>query len=293
MRSTEAPSAWFAAPDLPGPRLALTAIGPDDAEEFCRALGSPAEAGQVLEHLSYPPPDSPAQARALIERFLADDDRIAYAQRLRSTGELVGTTSFYQIRPDARSIAIGHTWLARRHWGTGLNAESKLLMLRRAFDRLAAERVVWHTDVRNTRSQAAIERLGATRDGLLRRHRVRRDGSWRDTVQYSMLRAEWPAARLGLVDRLPLAVERHPAASRYRAVIGVEQVGVVDYVEADGVAVITHTRTEPVWRRCGLAARTTALVLADLRERGLGVRAQCSFTRTYLAGHPEWADLVR
>ena len=79
-----------------------------------------------------------------------------------------------------------------------MNTESKLILLSRAFEGLGAERVVWHTDVRNMRSQAAIERLGATREGVLRHHRIRRDGSWRDTVQYSMLHADWPAAKARL-----------------------------------------------------------------------------------------------
>ena len=85
-----------------------------------------------------------------------------------------------------------------------MNSESKLILLTRAFAELGAERVVWHTDVRNTRSQAAIERLGATREGVLRHHRIRRDGSWRDTVQYSMLSADWPAAK----SRLAAAILR-------------------------------------------------------------------------------------
>ena len=75
-------------------------------------------------------------------------------------------------------------------------------MLSRAFEDLGAERVVWHTDIRNERSQAAIARLGATREGVLRHHRIRRDGSWRDTVQYSMLRAEWPDVK----DRLTAGI---------------------------------------------------------------------------------------
>lgn len=136
--------------------------------------------------------------------MVADPGRIAYAQKLRSTSEFVGTTSFYEITPDTRAIAIGHTWLGRRHWRTGVNTESKLLMLTRAFDGLGAERVVWHTDIRNLRSQQAIERLGAQREGILRHHRIRLDGSWRDTVQYSMLAAEWPAGR----DRLTVTLTR-------------------------------------------------------------------------------------
>jgi RimJ/RimL family protein N-acetyltransferase len=99
-------------------------------------------------------------------------------------------------------LAIGHTWVARPHWRTRVNTASKLIMMGHAFDDLGAERVVWHTDIRNTRSQDAIARLGAVREGVLRHHRIRRDGSWRDTVQFSMLSAEWPEARRRLTARL-------------------------------------------------------------------------------------------
>ena len=125
-----------------------------------------------------------------------------YAQRRAGTGEFLGTTSFYEINPAVRAIAIGHTWLARPYWRSGVNTESKLIMLTRAFEGLGAERVVWYTDLRNTRSQAAIARLGATREGVLRHHRIRRDGSWRDTVQYSLLSAEWSAVK----ERLSAAI---------------------------------------------------------------------------------------
>ncbi|GAB3956216.1 hypothetical protein GCM10027614_67740 [Micromonospora vulcania] len=81
------------------------------------------------------------------------------------TGAVVGTTSYYEIDPERRSVAIGHTFLGRPWWRTGINTEAKLLLLGRAFDELGAVRVAWHTDLRNERSQAAIERLGATREG--------------------------------------------------------------------------------------------------------------------------------
>jgi RimJ/RimL family protein N-acetyltransferase len=192
-------SHWHQMVTLTGPNLVLPPLRLADAPEFLAALGPPEVAAEVLENMSYgPPPDVPA-ARQVIAAALADPDRLAYAQRIAGTGELVGTTSFYETNPAARSIAIGHTWVARAHWRTRVNTESKLILLTRAFEDLGAERVVWHTDVRNTRSQAAIERLGATREGLLRHHRIRRDGSWRNTVQYSMLSAEWPAAKSRLV----------------------------------------------------------------------------------------------
>jgi RimJ/RimL family protein N-acetyltransferase len=78
-------------------------------------------------------------------------------------------------------------------------------MMSHAFDILGAARVVWHTDINNARSQAAIERLGATKEGVLRKHRIRKDGSWRDSVQYAMTDDDWPAARARLTDPLVLS----------------------------------------------------------------------------------------
>lgn len=189
---------WFDPVVLEGPTLRLTPLRLTDAAGWHAALGDTVEAEEVLRHMSYAPPPAPAAVRAVLAAALADPDRLPYVQRLAATDEIVGTTSFYEIEPARRSVAIGHTWLARRCWRTGINTQSKLLMLTRAFDGLGAERVVWHTDIANLRSQQAIERLGATREGVLRHHRVRRDGSWRDTVQYAMLAEEWPAVRTRL-----------------------------------------------------------------------------------------------
>jgi RimJ/RimL family protein N-acetyltransferase len=187
---------------LQGFGLTLTPLQVADASDFLTALGPPEEAAEVLAHLSYGPPVDLDETIKIISTALGDHDRLAYAQRLTDTGELVGTTSYYDIDESLRTLAIGHTWVARRHWRTCVNTASKLIMMGHAFDDLGAERVVWHTDVRNTRSQAAIARLGAVRDGVLRHHRIRRDGSWRDTVQFSMLSEEWPAARPRLAARL-------------------------------------------------------------------------------------------
>ncbi|WP_375422790.1 GNAT family N-acetyltransferase [uncultured Friedmanniella sp.] len=189
---------WLAAPTLARTRLALTPLRLSDAADFVRALGTPAVAAEVTAHLTYAPPDLPA-ARRLIAAALTDPDRMPFAQRLVGTGELVGTTSFYEIQPQHRSLAIGHTWLAKPYWRTGLNTEAKLLLLEQAFEVLDALRVVWHTDIRNLRSQAAIERLGAIREGVLRHHRIRPDGSLRDTVQYAMVSDDWPAAKARLL----------------------------------------------------------------------------------------------
>lgn len=193
---------WFERVALQGPTLALTPITVADAADYRAAAGEPPESSEVFRYLRHAPPVEVADAVQIITDIEADRDRLAYATRLRAGGEFVGTTSFYEISPQWRSVAIGHTWVARRHWRTQVNTESKLIMLTRAFEGLGAERVVWHTDILNLRSQQAIARLGAEREGVLRHHRIRLDGSWRDTVQFSMLAAEWAGVRARLTARL-------------------------------------------------------------------------------------------
>jgi RimJ/RimL family protein N-acetyltransferase len=192
---------WYAAPPLRTPRLRLDALRLADAPAYLDALGTAEEQAQVLAHLRLPRLTDLAGARAVVAAALTDRDRVAYAQRL-ADGTFVGTTSFYEIAPAVRAVAIGHTWVARPWWRTFVNTESKLAMLTHAFETLGAERVVWHTDIRNVRSQEAIARLGAHREGVLRHHRIRNDGSWRDTVQLAMLAEEWAQARERLRDRL-------------------------------------------------------------------------------------------
>ncbi|MEU7845717.1 bifunctional pyridoxamine 5'-phosphate oxidase family protein/GNAT family N-acetyltransferase [Micromonospora sp. NPDC049114] len=159
----------------------------------------------VWRHLSVTRPTAPAGTADVVAAALAAQqrgERAPWVQRCARTGAVVGTTSYYEIDPERRSVAIGHTFLGRPWWRTGINTEAKLLLLGRAFDDLGAVRVAWHTDIRNARSQAAIERLGATREGVLRMHRQRPDGSWRDTVQYAMTVDEWPNAQATLRKRL-------------------------------------------------------------------------------------------
>lgn len=196
------PVDWFEPRELSGPTLVLQPLQTADAADYLAALGSPDAAREVFAHLSRYPPGDVDAAVALIAEARATPGQLPYAQRLRNGDALVGTTSFYEIDPSLRALAIGHTWVARPYWRTRINTESKLILLTRAFEDLGAERVVWHTDSQNLRSQAAIARLGATREGVLRHHRIRRDGSWRDTVQYSMLANEWPATKQRLTDRL-------------------------------------------------------------------------------------------
>ena len=115
---------------------------------------------------------------------------------------VVGSTRFYDIDLDVPTVAIGYTFHAASVWRSHVNTANKRLMLGHAFDTLAAQSVYFHTSHQNLRSQAAIERLGATRDGILRSHRRHKDGSLRDTHTYSIIASEWPAIRERLDARL-------------------------------------------------------------------------------------------
>jgi RimJ/RimL family protein N-acetyltransferase len=206
---------WYALPVLSGGKVRLEPLALEHAEGYLKAAGDGEEAAEVFRWLTPPvgtlaAPATLEEARGHILTALAAraaGTRLPYAQLDAVTGEFIGTTSFYEIDPISRAISIGHTWLARSCWGSGSNVESKLLLLRFAFDDLGAVRVVWHTDIRNERSQAAIARLGAEREGVLRKHRLRRDGSWRDTVQFSMTDDDWKSARPALEERLAASRE--------------------------------------------------------------------------------------
>lgn len=115
---------------------------------------------------------------------------------------VVGSTRFYDIDLDVPTVAIGYTFHAASVWRSHVNTANKRLMLGHAFDTLGAQSVYFHTSHQNLRSQAAIERLGATRDGILRSHRRHKDGSLRDTHTYSIIANEWPAIRARLDARL-------------------------------------------------------------------------------------------
>ncbi|MEH0936785.1 bifunctional pyridoxamine 5'-phosphate oxidase family protein/GNAT family N-acetyltransferase [Micromonospora psammae] len=197
-------SPWHEAATLRGEHVRLEPLDLAHADELFTATAEP----EVWAHLAQPLPTDPATMREIVAGALAAGyrgERVAWVQRCARTGAVVGSTSYYDIDPERRAVAIGHTWLGRPWWRSGINTEAKLLLLARAFDQLGAVRVAWHTDIRNTRSQAAIERLGATREGVLRMHRQRPDGSWRDTVQYAMTVDEWPNAQVSLRKRLRAA----------------------------------------------------------------------------------------
>lgn len=118
------------------------------------------------------------------------------------SGKVLGTTSFHDIVPGAQRVEIGYTWYAACAQRSHVNTAAKLLLMQHAFETLGCAVVGWRTDILNTRSQQAIERLGAHKDGVIRHHTQRWDGTVRDTVMYSMLAAEWPTAKQRLLEKL-------------------------------------------------------------------------------------------
>ena len=159
---------------------------------------------EVCRYLTWPPPTRLEETLTLIREAreaMARNQSIVFAQVWNETGRAIGSTRLLDVRPADRQVEIGATFLARSHWRTPANTESKLLFLTHCFERLGCVRVALKTDGRNVRSQEAIARLGAVREGTLRRHMLVR-GYQRDTVYFSILDDEWPAVKARLEARL-------------------------------------------------------------------------------------------
>lgn len=133
-----------------------------------------------------------------IRAALAMPDRLGFAVVDAATDTVIGSTSYHDILPAVDRVEIGYTWYARSRQRTHVNTSCKLLLLSHAFDTLGCAVVGLRTDNFNYASQAAIERLGAKKDGVIRHHGLRRDGTVRDTVMYSILRGEWPEVKTHL-----------------------------------------------------------------------------------------------
>ncbi|MEV4684291.1 GNAT family N-acetyltransferase [Streptomyces kurssanovii] len=152
-----------------------------------------------------PAPQSEAELGDTLRELLAEAERgryVPFAVIHLGSGRAVGWTTFSDVDVRDERLEIGWTWYGRAHWRTAVNSEAKLLLLGHAFEELGMGRVQLKTDHMNRRSQEAIARLGAQREGVLRRHRRRPDGTWRDSVYFSMLADEWPAAKERLEARL-------------------------------------------------------------------------------------------
>jgi RimJ/RimL family protein N-acetyltransferase len=171
------------------------------------ALAAAAADGELWRLIYTSIPD-PGEEAAYIDDALtmqAAGTRLPFAIIDEATGDVVGSTSYHDIVPGPRRVEIGYTWYSERVQRTHVNTTCKLMLLIHAFDELGCSVVGWRTAGINHASQAAIARLGATRDGTFRRNSLHKDGTLRDTVLFSMLAEDWPAAR----DRLEARLASH------------------------------------------------------------------------------------
>jgi RimJ/RimL family protein N-acetyltransferase len=187
---------WIEPVTLTGEHVRLEPAADRHVADLLEAGGDPT----IWAHLPWPQPRDPAAMRALLEQ----ERRVAipFAQIELAGGRAVGITTYRDVDERNRTLEVGGTWLGRPWWRSAINTEAKLLFLGHAFEALGANRVAIKTDIRNERSQAAIARLGAVREGVVRHQMIRPDGSLRDTVLFSVLPEEWPAMRDHLRARL-------------------------------------------------------------------------------------------
>jgi RimJ/RimL family protein N-acetyltransferase len=137
-----------------------------------------------------------------VEAALAATDQLPFATIERASGEVVGSTRYLAIAPESRRLEIGWTWLTPRVQRSAINTEAKYLQLRHCFETLGCLRVELRTDFRNERSRAAIARIGATQEGILRKQQRTQGGMTRDTVCFSILDDEWPDVKRRLEEKL-------------------------------------------------------------------------------------------
>ncbi|MFJ6380047.1 GNAT family N-acetyltransferase [Kitasatospora sp. NPDC092039] len=187
---------------LTGRHIRLEPLERRHLADLWTAVGSDPEVWRWTMSL---PPASEEEFGAILDERVAEaaaGESVNFAAVDLAGGRAVGVTGYHDYSERDESVEIGGTWYARSVWRTAVNTEAKLLLLSHAFEDLGMGRVFWKTDARNERSRAAVLRLGARYEGTLRRHRLRPDGSWRDSVYFSMLADEWPTAKSRLTERL-------------------------------------------------------------------------------------------
>jgi len=186
---------------LEGPSLVLEPLTPGHASELW-----PKADPEIFRHtLDWPRDDGLDAFADWLGDGLARPDTLLFLIRIKPELEAVGMTGYLEIRPAHRGLEIGRTWIAKSHQGSRVNPESKYLLLRHAFEELGAVRVQLKTDVNNLHSQRAIEKLGAQREGVLRRFQMRSNGFFRDTMIFSIIAEEWPEVKAGLEGRLGIS----------------------------------------------------------------------------------------
>lgn len=203
MDATALPPAWCTVPRLAGRHALLEPLHAGHAAGLRAAVE-----GSGLDRLWYTNVPAPDQVAHYVDDVLAAQaaGRVLPFVVRDGDGEIVGATRFYGLEPQVPKLLVGYTWYAPRVQRTGLNTECKLMLLRHAFETLRCANVSFETSWFNHASRAAIARLGARQDGVLRNAARHRDGSLRDTVVFSILDSEWPAVRTHLQFRL----ESHP-----------------------------------------------------------------------------------
>lgn len=182
---------------LEGQLVRLEPLGPEHADDLAVSCAEP----ETWKYFPMKPLASVAEVRAWIADkavLAAAGTWFAFATVERATGRTVGSTSFIDISAPDWRLEIGSTWLVAPARRTGINTECKYLLLRHAFETLRTNRVQLKTDARNVRSQAAIERIGAKKEGVLRSQFVMSDGYLRDSVMYSIVASEWPEVKTRL-----------------------------------------------------------------------------------------------
>jgi len=189
----------WAAPALEGRIVRLEPLGRRHANGLWEASRDP----RTWTWLSIAQPATRAELDAFLDAAHAAADAGAEIPLVTIGHErVVGSTRFLALRPEHGSVEIGWTWLHPSAWGTGVNVEAKLLMMRHAFETWGCRRVELKTDARNDRSRGAMEALGATFEGVHRKHMLVRGGEDRDSAWYSVLDEEWPDVRSRLLSRL-------------------------------------------------------------------------------------------
>jgi len=188
---------------LTGQLVTLEPLRPDHHDDLVAAASD----GRLWEHwyTAVPSPDGMAADIRSRLAMQAAGTMLPFVVRRLSDGVVVGESTYCNVEAEVPRLEIGYTWTAQSAQRTGVNAESKLLLLTHAFEVLGCLAVEFRTHWHNRQSRAAIERLGAKQDGVLRNHRRMPDGSLRDTVVFSILDTEWPAVRSGLRHRLDRA----------------------------------------------------------------------------------------
>jgi RimJ/RimL family protein N-acetyltransferase len=188
---------WIRDVVLEGTRARIEPLAPHHATDLFEA-GSDEDTWRWLARGPLTSPGDAADFIAGALRLRERGDEFPFAIIDRATGRACGSTRFLAIRPEARGLEIGWTWLGAPWRRTGMNRECKLLLLTHAFESLGCMRVEFKTDALNARSRAAMEAIGCVYEGTFRQHRFRRDGSRRDSVYYSIIDSEWPSVKARL-----------------------------------------------------------------------------------------------